>query len=387
MRIGFLLNHEGAHQVGHAMPIALAMASSDKSVTVEVYVACGAAETEARRMAAGAPSRISIICLKDAGWLGSAISAVTRDSVPGKRVSILYRNRALFAGLAALVVPEKTSLMLKTRFGLRDLPLIHTRHGAGDRAVGFDKASGAFDLVLLSGQKIKDRLAQAGLLRPGGFAVVGYPKFDRLLSQSPPPPLFNNGRPTVLYNPHASPVLSSWYRMGPAILEHFAKQREFNLIFAPHVMLFTKRYHASLSPPGFAKVPPVPASIAKSPHIHVDLGSSASIDMTYTRMADVYLGDASSQVYEFLANPGPCIFVNPQNLPWQDDVNFAHWTAGPVVSNLAMLKPALDRARMRPHAYREVQENLFSYSFDLTSEPSAQRAARAILDWLEHAVR
>ena len=54
-------------------------------------------------------------------------------------------------------------MCIRDSFGLEALKLIHTRHGAGDRAIGFDKASGRFDLVLLSGEKIRDRLAAAGL--------------------------------------------------------------------------------------------------------------------------------------------------------------------------------------------------------------------------------
>src|SRR3546814_6975425 len=111
----------------------------------------------------------------------------------------------------------------------------------------FDKASGKFDLVLLSGEKIRDRLAQAELLKDDGHAIVGYPKFD-LPPRTGGPRLFPKDRPTVLYNPHPSPALSSWYEMGPQILDWFAAQDRYNLILAPHVLLFKKRVNASLSP-------------------------------------------------------------------------------------------------------------------------------------------
>lgn len=377
MRIGFLLNHEGAHQVGHVLPIALALAARNDEVEVEIFVARGAAEVETRRMA---ERRIRIHRLRDAGPMGRALTILSGGSLPTARISTLARNRDLFRDLDALVVPEKTSLMLRTRFGLRDLPLIHTRHGAGDRAVGFDKASGQFDLVLLSGNKIRDRLDAAGLLRPDGHAIVGYPKFDQLGES--PPRLFDNDRPTVLYNPHPSPALSSWYRMGHRVLDWFASQQDYNLIFAPHVMLFAKRFNISLSPFSLSRVGKVPNRFRAMPHMYIDLGSAASVDMSYTRAADIYLGDASSQVYEFLAWPRPCIFLNPHDLPWKDDPNFAHWRAGPVVSSIDGLGDALHSARSQPDAFRPVQQELFSYSFDLTPEPSAQRAATAILEWL-----
>jgi len=381
VRIGFLLNHDGAHQVGHALPIALAMARTNRA-EVSIYASPGAAEQEVRRTISGAAGRISLTTLREPGLAGKLVSALSRDSIPGRRVSVLSRSRDLFRDLDALVVPEKTSLRLKTHYGLTRLPLIHTRHGAGDRAVGFNKASGGFDLVLLSGAKIRDRLQQAGLLKPDGYAIVGYPKFDALRNSPEPRRIFDNDRPIVVYNPHVSPALSSWYSMGPAVLEYFAAQRDFNVVFAPHVMLFAARYHAAVSPFGFSKVPAIAEHLRGLPHIHLDPGSAASVDMTYTRMADIYLGDASSQIYEFLARPRPCIFLNPRRLPWQHDPDFMHWTTGPVVEDLEGLDRALKQAVSQPDAFRDVQERLFAYTFDLQPEPSAERAATAIIDWL-----
>lgn len=381
MRIGFLLNHDGAHQVGHALPIALAMAGAHRA-EVSIYVSSGAAEQEVRRTISGAAGKLSLTTLKEPGLAGRLVSALSRDSIPGRRVSVLSRSRDLFRNLDALVVPEKTSLRLKTHYGLTQLPLIHTRHGAGDRAVGFNKASGDFDLVLLSGAKIRDRLQQAGLLKPDGYAIVGYPKFDALRNSPEPRRIFANDRPIVMYNPHVSPALSSWYSIGPAVLEYFAAQRDFNVVFAPHVMLFAARYHAAVSPFGFSKVPAIAEHLRRLPHIHLDTGSAASVDMTYTRMGDIYLGDASSQIYEFLARPRPCIFLNPRRLAWQDDPDFMHWTTGPVVEDLEGLDRALKQAVAQPDAWRDVQERLFAYTFDLKPEPSAERAATAIIEWL-----
>lgn len=382
MRIGFLINHEGSHQVGHILPIALAMASSGASVDIQVFTSGGPADEEVRRQVAASGMPVSITRLQDAGPIGKTVSALSGGAIPGRRISILKINRDLFADLDALVVPEKTSLMLKTKFGLTGVPLIHTRHGAGDRAIGFDKASGIFDLVLLSGEKIRDRLAEAGLLKEDGYAIVGYPKFDRLAATAPPQRIFDNARPIVLYNPHSSPALSSWYSMGPAVLDYFASQDAFNLLFAPHVMLFNKRYHLTLSPLRFSAVPQVRVGLRNLRQMRIDLGSEASVDMTYTRMADIYIGDASSQVYEFIARPRPCIFLNPGKLRWKNDPNFTHWNAGAVVSNMQELREALQRAVNQPDEYRDVQEKLFHYTFDLTPEPSAVRAARAIIEWL-----
>src|SRR3546814_18449231 len=143
---------------------------------------------------------------------------------------------SIFFFLIVLAPPRSTRtntlFPYTTRFrSLKSLKLVHTRHGSGDRAIGFDKASGKFDLVLLSGEKIRDRLAQADLLKADGHAIVGYPKFD--IAAPAHPRLFAKDRPTVLYNLHPSPALSSWYRMGPAIHDWFARRPQSNLFFAP----------------------------------------------------------------------------------------------------------------------------------------------------------
>src|SRR3546814_7219380 len=162
-----------------------------------------------------------IVRLRPPSPLATAANRASGRAIPADLISTLHRNLDRFRALDALVVPEKTSLLLKSLFGLKSLKLVHTRHGAGDRAIGFDKASGKFELVLLSGGKIRERPAPADMLKDDGHAIVGYPKFD-LPPRTGGPRLFPNERPTVLYNPHPSPALSSWYSMGPQILDWFA---------------------------------------------------------------------------------------------------------------------------------------------------------------------
>jgi len=380
MHIGFLFNHHGGHQVAHALPVALALLRRGTNAKVSVLVSEDC-EGEVRRIATAAPGPLpEIVRLRPPSRLARAANRASGRAIPTDIVSTLHRNLDRFRALDALVVPEKTSLMLKSVFGLRSLKLVHTRHGAGDRAIGFDKASGKFDLVLLSGEKIRDRLAGAELLKADGHAIVGYPKFD--IAPPKRPRLFVKDRPTVLYNPHPSPALSSWYRMGLQILDWFAKSDRYNLIFAPHVMLFRKRITASLSPFALGwNHGPRPGDYEQD-HMLIDTGSPASLDMTYTDAADIYLGDASSQVYEFIRRPRPCYFLNPRGHAWQGNPDFAHWRGGQVLGGFADFKAAFEEVPRLTPAMRERQEHLFRYSFDLQERPSSERAAEAILDYM-----
>ncbi|TAM10617.1 MAG: hypothetical protein EPN72_09105 [Nevskiaceae bacterium] len=379
MRVGFLYNHDQIHQVAHSLPIATALAREFPDVEVVLATTNDALDAAVDRLlAAGAGPRIGRVRLRLKSPLRRALSPLLNPLLPFDKAAIYGDNLAFFRSLDALVVTEKTSLLLKSRYGLGTLRLIHCRHGAGDRAIGFNAESARFDQVLVSGPKIRDRLIREAHVPAERISTVGYPKFDLLPATPPRLPLQANGRPTVLYNPHPAPHLSSWYALGQAVLRYFRDSTRYNLIFAPHVMLFQRRWVPSLEHLGARHVGRVPQDILDCPHIHVDLGSPASTDMTYTQAADLYLGDASSQVYEFLQRPRPCVFLNPDHLQWRGDPNFAHWTAGPVVSDLAELDAALARSAGDVATYRPVQQQLFACSFDLNGEASSLRAARAI---------
>ena len=73
------------------------------------------------------------------------------------------------------------------------------------------------------------------------------------------------------------------------------------------------------------------------------------------------------------------LFVDAHQTKWQGDPNYAHWQAGPVIDDVAGLGEALAETRRDfETVYRPIQQRLFAHSFDLTDEPSAVRAARAI---------
>ena len=219
MRIGFLFNHDQIHQVAHSLPIAMALAEADPSLDIIIATTNDVLQTEVVRLISlhGACGRLELVRLKQKNLLIRSAVRALDGVIPAAKIAVYRDNLDFFRSLDALVVAEKTSAILKTRYGLTDLQLIHTRHGAGDRAVGFDKASAVFDLVLVSGPKIRDRLiAQTGLPAEK-LAMVGYPKFDLLREPILPAKLRGNGKPTVLYNPHVSPHLSSWYKHGREI--------------------------------------------------------------------------------------------------------------------------------------------------------------------------
>ncbi|AXB76559.1 hypothetical protein [Novosphingobium sp. P6W] len=383
MRIGFLFNHDQIHQVAHSLPIALALAGSGFAGEIVVATTNAALAAEVRRIG-GAHIGTSIEHVElQPSLLSRRMDAMLGRVVPAGKLLIYRDNLAFFRSFDVLVVAEKTSLILKTRYGLSNLGIVHTRHGAGDRAIGFNKASACFDHVLCSGRKIRDRLISEAGLAPDAVTIVGYPKFD-LVRETGRIRFLPTAARVVLYNPHSSPHLSSWYRHGHEVFEQFLGRSDHGLLFAPHVMLFQRQFVVTIDRLTVDKAGEIPARFLRGDNIKVDLGSRASTDMSYTLSADIYLGDASSQVYEFLLRPRPCIFLNSQGHDWQGDPNFQHWAAGEVIARPDQLPLALDRAdELHAKRYRAVQQDLFEQSFDLDETPSSIRAASAVASFAE----
>lgn len=377
-RIGFLFNHDQIHQVAHSLPIAVAMAKRNPTVEVVLaYTAERLGEEITRLCPPRDLARMVMVDLPLRNRLVRASVKALDTLIPAAKFAIYRENLPFFASLDVLVVAEKTSALLHTRYGLNQLRLVHTRHGAGDRAVGFNRASNLFDLVLVSGPKIRDRLIREAGVDPAKTVVIGYPKFD--LARPPAKLKFTgNGRKTVLYNPHCSPHLSSWYHQGRAVLDFFATSSEYNLIFAPHVMLFERPVVLAIDKLCLNFPGKIAEFYRTAPNIHVDLGSPASTDMSYANAADIYLGDVSSQVYEILLKPRPCLFINPTGYAARTDTNFNHQRAGPIISSAKDLDAGLEAAIASHPQYLPIQKKMFAQSIALDAIPSSERAAEAI---------
>ncbi len=382
MKVGFLFNHDAGHQAFHLLPIINAYASMRPEDDVRAYVGGEAMLEAVNAGLTPGRGRVALVDLPLPPIAGEILRAV--DNVaPASRLARLRFNVELFRDLDALVAPERTCLLLKELIG-PSLKFIHCRHGAGDRAMGFHPTLKNFDLLLLPGPKFVRRLVDVGALHDSNrHAFIGYPKFDAVALKAPPKNFFGNPNPTVVYNPHFSPELSSWFKMGVDVLDWFAANPDLNLIFAPHVMLFTRRYHIEASSLKFEFRKRVPSRFSHRSNILIDLNSTRLFDMSYTLSADVYLGDVSSQVMEFIAQPRPCIFLNPHQIRWKDNDAFAAWNLGRVVERMDDFGPAIRASLANRREFAGAQGSHFRDTFDLTETPSAVRAAQAIADYLE----
>lgn len=340
----------GTHQIYHLAPVAAEIARNGSQFAVRCICADEQAETVLREIAKRMQAETMKISRIPVSWLSRlAVSVTGRPSAAKGPLLASVRWHARRAG--AIVVPERTSTVLR-KMGWRR-PLIHFRHGAGDRAPASEKRLRAFDLIVVPGEKDVQRALDQGIDR-ARLRVGGYVKLDYLRIAPPAKgPLFANGLPTVVYNPHFDPRISS---LGIAwdVIERFRKQDRYNLVFAPHIRSIEAMSQADRQ--RFL-------SQAAADRIIIDLGSPSLFDMRYTQAADIYLGDVSSQLYEFLSRPRPAVFLNSHGVDWKPDARYAGWHLGEVADGADTVLTAIDRAIIDHDGKTDAQIKALQFAF------------------------
>lgn len=383
MKVGFLFNHDAGHQAAHLAPVLSAYVSLRPDDAIYAYVCDHDMQAAVRRkLPLNIADQVHFVELPIPPIISGA-ARILDTMIPASRVTRLRLNAGKFRRLDALVAPERTCLFLKQKFGIQGVKFIHVRHGAGDRAISFHPSFKEFDLLLLQGNKYLRRLRQSGGLNGNEYALIGYPKFDSINLNQPRWDLFGNDNPTVFYNPHFAPGLSSWNAMGLDILDYFAANPDLNLIFAPHVMLFKRRVHILPNGRRMSIRRDIPKKYRQCKNILIDTDSPRLFDMTYALNSDLYLADVSSQVLEFLVRPRPCVFLNPHQLDWRDKEEFSSWHLGEVIEQVGELGPALRHSLANPSKYVAAQKAHLNDTFDMDERPSSMRAAQSIADFLE----
>ncbi len=384
-QIAFLYNHDAAHQVAHSAGIAGALAGRSPAQTVVAATAGPLIRAELQKhLSADQIAAIDWLDLSLPSWLASLLAPLNRLLPLERLMRLLWHRRRLRSALA-IVSTERTCLLLKRLWRNGDCPrFILVPHGAGDRNVTTHPAYRDFDLFLLSGAKVADQFINAGLAGKAQCRIIGYAKFDGLRGRTPDS-FFGNARPTFLYNPHFDPRLSSWYNHGPSVLEWFFRRAgDYNLIFAPHVMLFAKKIHISPEHRITRIRREIDDKYRHAANIRIDTESSRLFDMSYTIAADVYIGDVSSQIYEFLHRPRPCFFIDSHGGSESANTGeYDFWRNGPVVRSVRQLGEALPDFEAVGAAYRAIQIDRMAYTADRTDpRPASVRGASAIADYL-----
>ncbi|SFP67201.1 hypothetical protein [Sphingomonas rubra] len=359
--------------IPHLWPIAAALAAA--GARVDLWVATGVHEALLTRWSAGMVGvRIrrapGFRPLADGSGDGTNNGAEGRNPPLPAKIPTLLRLLPRLLGARAVLCAEQTSLWLPRLFPWLPVPFVKTSHGVGSMSARDDPRRRAAALMLVPSERERATYLQRGF-SPARVLATGYAKagFAERTYRALP---FADGKPVVLYAPHWQRHRSSWWDWGDALVRAIAADGRWNLVFAPHQRL------AETAP----AVRETMAAVAGLPNVHCDLDGFAMVDGSYTAAADIYLGDTSSQVVEFLGRPRPCVFLNPRGVAWQDDPAYAQWACGEVVTAIDAVLPALARAPALHPDFAETQRTFATDSLGDASGDGGARAAAAILDFL-----
>jgi hypothetical protein len=276
-----------------------------------------------------------------------------------------YNRNFLFSHDALVFNSAKHYLLKRHQKKNNTTKFLFLDHGAGDRNYIYNEKITDFDLVAIAGKKVYDMCVSSADFSKTNIKVCGYQKFDVAKKENSNIKLFNNNKITVVYNPHFVKELSSFYKLGNQVLEFFYNNDNYNLIFAPHINVFNQR--------GFLNKEDFDNKYLNAPNIIVDFGSVKSINMAYTINADVYLGDVSSQVYEFLLKPRPCIFINAHNVNWKGNDYYRSWSLGKVITSVDELTSVLATIDVWQKEFKENQKQIANYVFSLDNKEAASK--------------
>ena len=339
----------GQHQFAHFLPVAFELAESHGCRVLVFTPSHGDAHNIAVLAESLGRPVPDMVIMK----LPRRTNAMVPDAARKLAMLLTYASR--IRDCDAILCAERTSTILKRLPG-RCPPLFHIPHGAGDRAVGFENRFEFFDKVFVSGTKDRDRLLVQGCVAPEDCVVGGSVKVGTMMQLGLGRlPLFANDRPVILYNPHFDRRMGTGETMARRLVETVCAGGKYNLVIAPHVRMargWSDRRKARWQ------------ALEVQDRVIVDLGSDRSSDMSYTLAADLYVGDVSSQVYEYLVRPRPCLFVNGHGADWRDNPDYAMWRFGTVIEPDDDLPRAIELAFESWPFFREAQRQRTMAAFD-----------------------
>ena len=251
-----------------------------------------------------------------------------------------------------------------------NLKLFYLYHGIGTRSYGFEDSINEYDFIFVPGEYHYNRLHTESGINKNKLNVVGHPKIewqDKMNNDKES--FFNNDNPIFYYNPHWDLSLSSYEKWSKDIIQYFLNNKQYNLIFAPHPLI--KNYSTR------NKID-IDIDTVKSDNIIVDFYSKNNVDGSYLNVADVYIGDVSSMITDFIFKRNKsCIFINSHDIEWKNDTNYKFWNCGKVINNLTELDPSV-KISLKENKYSKQQKAYIKQMIYTGSFSSSELIAETI---------
>ncbi len=368
-KIGFCFFSHQAH-IRHQLPVAAEM-SIVSGYKIDLLYTTNNAESEIIKLLSCYPNHKCSLNMIKAGAVKAFTGRLKGRLYPNIK-SVVHNNKSLLLSYDALVSPHTNLNDVMKLDRDRRVKYICTYHGAGDGQIGFDQEFSKFDLLLVPGEKTSARFELEGISHSNNeISVVGYAKFDTLNDDVTQ--FFNNQNPIIIYNPHYQQGMSSWDMFREVVFRFFEKNKQFNFIFAPHIKLFDGKFPDSLR------------RYEACENFLIDVGSERLMDATYIKAADIYIGDVSSQVYEFLFIKGrPVVHLNiDSKRHWECDPSYMMWHCGEVVDEVNDFSVVLQKILNAGNApFESIQQSLMLNNFSKTNESAGLRGAKAIMEYM-----
>ncbi len=350
--------------VPHLWPIVDALAQARPDLVIDLWVSTSAhEELIGGWLQSGGYGNVRM--RRAPGFKRQVMRRTGDNPVLPAKMPMLLRLAPYLWNVPLVVCVEQTSLWLPRLLPMR-ARFIFSVHGAGPHTNRDGRLPYASHLFVPSAFLTEDHTSH-GVPREK-IVETGYAK-SAFRPSVVAADIFPVGRPVLLYAPHWQRYRSSWWEWGRPIVEMLAAQDRYNIILAPHQRLFEKDEGALAYLDRFAHLP----------HVHVDSGSFAMVDGSYTQMADLYLGDSSSQIIEYLARPRPCVVLDTPDMTWKPG---EYRRCGAVVRAFEDLWPAITAAAAEHITYRDFQQAFARDALGDAGADAPRRAAQAIIDLL-----
>lgn len=289
------------------------------------------------------------------------------------RHQLFLRYRRLLSSFDGIVCSLYNDLLLRKYISKNNnTKLIFAGHGIANRTYSYDDKIKGFDYLLLAGTKEQKIRASLNQLIEGHYLLTGYVKYD-MCKDLKTELIFKNNNPIIFYNPHWLEEYSSFYNHGLSILDQFADNHEYNLICAPHSLLTTRNKSLITQLKKYSIYD----------NIHIDIGSQNCHDMTYLKIADIYLGDISSQALEFLLyKKRPCLYIDINNLP-KEKHEFHSWELGQVINDTQdIIHTIEDTVSTYQERYATLQSDILNEVFHQEEISATAIAVEGIYNYL-----
>ncbi len=251
---------------------------------------------------------------------------------------------------------DSYDLVLTPTFLRPDERSKHTRavqvfHGMSDKPFTYERDFSDYLMCLCVGQLQAERLLRHEHNRAMRYAMIGYPKFDRIAAL---PRLFKNARKTVIYCP-------TWRKAGLSSLDVFLSDLEALEMLKKHYNVIVKPHPNVFSPARPFYDESIVARLRALDGVTLVCSGNA---MPYFSQADLFIGDISASGYEWLYFGRPMVFLNPQPDVLRPSVDIADptflWQCGRVCDDTRTLTSVIE-ASLADDVHQDVRETILDY--------------------------